>query len=283
MQPTYLPWLGYFDLMDSADIFVLLDDVQFSPKSWQQRNRIRTDKGLEWLTLPVKGQFGRRINEVELSEKPFAEHLRKIREAYTGSTYFNNLIYCLESVYSILDSDPNPILSDINRFLILSIASNLDIATDVCGHTSNCKHTKIVMASSLGVGGTRSERLANICRAVGCDQYLSPPGSVGYLHDEILAFGGIDVFVQNYVHPTYNQLHAPFIPYASAIDAVFDSGHGAAMIMRYGRYPMVPIAEWDSAGRAELELRASSGVRASFGGGVIGKSDGLATKFPQYV
>jgi len=81
-QPTYLPWLGYFDLIDQVDVFVLLDSVQFEKQSWQQRNRIKTPTGLQWLTVPVefRGRLGQRIMEVIIRDDPDLpkKHLRAI-------------------------------------------------------------------------------------------------------------------------------------------------------------------------------------------------------------
>lgn len=252
MQPTYLPWLGYFDLMDSADIFVLLDDVQFSPKSWQQRNRIRTPNGLEWLTLPVKGQFGRNLNETEITGKPFAGHFRRIQQAYKGLPGCNHLIHCLESIYSAYDAHDKPILSELNREIITWLRTMFNIKA------------RVVRSSELGVPGKRAEKCAAICELVGAKQYLAVPGSVEYLLEEREAFDrrGIEILVQNYTHPWYPQ-HAPiddwkegltsvpFIAGASAIDCLINTGGCSRGYMIDGRKDPTPLDKYELFARLE--------------------------------
>ncbi len=224
MQPTYLPWVGYFDLMDQADVFVLLDNVQFSRQSWQQRNRIRTAKGLEWLTLPVRHNFGQTINEVEISGKPFADHLRRIRENYSRAPNFDHLFYYLESIYSAYASASIPMLADINQEIISACRQALGI------------NTKIVRASQLSARGKRAELCAEICLELGADTYLAVPGSLEYLMAEVDEFDrrNISVVVQNYRHPVWVQRHEPFLPFASVIDLIFNEGEPGA-VMRSGR------------------------------------------------
>src|SRR5580704_12957199 len=99
-QPTYLPWLGYFDLIDQVDVFVLLDNVQFEKQSWQQRNRIKTPTGLQWLTVPVifRGRFGQLIKDVEIREAEFwRNHLRAIELNYRRARFFHQYFEELSS------------------------------------------------------------------------------------------------------------------------------------------------------------------------------------------
>ena len=101
-QPTYLPWMGYFDLMDQVDVFVILDSVQFEKRSWQQRNRIKTLAGLQWLTVPVavRGKQGQLIHEVEIQEPAFWEnHLRNIELNYRRTPHFETYYTQFANVY----------------------------------------------------------------------------------------------------------------------------------------------------------------------------------------
>src|SRR5690242_1978323 len=93
MQPTYLPWIGYFDLMDQVDVFVLLDTVQFVRQSWQNRNRIRTAQGVRWLTVPVEHAFGSEIGAIRVrDDMPWRrDHFETLRHAYARAAYWREL------------------------------------------------------------------------------------------------------------------------------------------------------------------------------------------------
>ena len=226
MQPTYLPWIGYFDLMDQVDLFVMFDNVQFAKRSWQQRNRIKTPKGLEWLTVPVfvRGRFNQTIQEVAISEPDFwKSHMRAIELNYRRSQYFNNYFPILFSIFEA--GHPWCYLVDLNIKLIEWLSECL------------CIQTRCVRASALGVEGKRSELLASIAEKLGATEYLSSIGSFPYLIQESQEFfnRGIKIFFHNYMHPTYRQLFPPFVAYASAVDIVFNEGPKAIEIIRSGR------------------------------------------------
>jgi hypothetical protein len=226
MQPTYLPWLGYFDLMDQADLFVLLDNVQFAKQTWQQRNRIKNSQGLEWLTVPVqfRGRFGQTIAEVEIREAEFwKKHLRSLEVNYGRAAHFGRFFPELSWIFE--GNGPWNGLVDLNIALMEWLRSLLDIKTPM------------VRASELDAEGKRSSRVAAICRSVGAAEYLSPIGAADYVLSEIEEFSerGVQVFFQNYAHPTYRQLFPPFLPFASAIDCVFNEGPRSGEILRSGR------------------------------------------------
>ncbi len=235
MQPTYLPWVGYFDLLDQADVFVFLDDVHFSRQSWQQRNRIRTAKGLEWLTVPVlrKGRGGQLIRDVELNARvPFAEkHLRSVSLNYGRAPHFAEHFEQFGAV--LRSAAATGRLVELNISLIDWLASQFDIAT------------RRVRSSGLGAAGERSALLLDICRRVGADAYLSPRGALTYLVEDHRLFeqGGLPVFVHSYEHPEYAQVYRPFIPFASAIDLLFAVGPESLKIIRSGRRRPFALAE----------------------------------------
>ena len=224
-QPTYLPWSGYFDLIDQVDLFIALDNVQFAKRSWQQRNQIRTPKGLEWITVPVlsRARFDQFISEVEISDPKFAHsHLRSIEHAYRRSAYFAEFFPQLQQTMHGMHGTS---LLETNLGLVRFLLQQLDIATP------------ILKASSLGQSGKRSELLANLCSAVGATEYLSPKGSAAYLLQEhsLLTARGIAVSFQHYEHPEYRQVFTPFQPFASVIDLIFNEGKRAPEILRSGR------------------------------------------------
>jgi hypothetical protein len=229
-QPTYLPWLGYFDLIDQVDIFVLLDNVQFQRQSWQHRNRLKTPSGLSWLTVPVmfRGRFGQLINEVEVRDPEFwRNHLRAIELNYRRARFFNDYFEQLSSRIKA----PGARMVDLDIQLIQWFINVLGIRTSV------------LLSSHLERQGKRMELLANICESLGATEYVSPLGSAAYLLQEIdiLLDKGIDVGFQHYEHPQYRQLFPPFCPYASVLDLIFNEGDRALEILRGGRRnPFLP-------------------------------------------
>ena len=225
-QPTYLPWLGYFDLIDQVDTFVVLDSVQFEKRSWQQRNRIKTPSGLSWLTIPVavRGRFHQSISDVVICDPRFPQkHLRTLEANYARTEFFHAEFSGLSALLSnCAEGVP---LAELNLSLIRWFAKLLGI------------HTRLILASSLAQEGKRTQLLANICQKLGATQYLSPIGSAEYLLSEMDFFAAVnaEVLFHTYVHPEYKQLFPPFVPYASTIDLIFNEGDRAMEIIRSGR------------------------------------------------
>lgn len=228
MQPTYLPWLGYFDLLDQVDKFILLDNVQFEKRSWQQRNRIKTPNGLQWLTVPVvsRGRRDQRILEVKILEAEFwRDHLRSVEVNYRRAPFFDRYF---ESMSQRIRSESNDLsLAQLTIGMLLWFAEVIGI------------QTATVRASGLSLQGKRSSLLAGICTSVGATDYLSPLGSADYLLSELATFSerGIAVTFQNYEHPVYQQQFPPFEPYACVLDLLFNEGERAREIIRSGRRP----------------------------------------------
>ena len=225
-QPAYLPWLGYFDLMDQCDAFVLLDSVQFEKQSWQQRNRIKTPLGLQWLTVPVefRGRLGQKINEVEIRQTDFFKnHLRAIELNYRRAPHFERYFPGLAEI--VESASPATFLADLTIRLIEWFREELGI------------HTRLLRSSGLPAVGRRSELLVNLCKGFDADSYLSPRGSSVYLLDELSQFedAGIAIMFQHYEHPEYPQQFPPFCPFASVLDLLFNVGEGALEIVRSGR------------------------------------------------
>jgi|SRR5215469_8304748 len=230
-QPTYLPWLGYFDLMDHVDTFVLLDTVQFEKQSWQQRNRIKTPAGLQWMTVPVvfRGRFGQTVQEVEIRDADFVRtHLRSLEVNYSRARFFADLFPEFSGILGGVKTGER--LVDLNVRLLRWLMERLEIRTPV------------IPASTLNETGKRSHLLANICRKLGAREYVSPIGSAEYLLAEltIMEEAGIKTVFHNYLHPEYEQRFPPFVPFASAIDLIFNEGMRSMEIIRSGR--QVPLS-----------------------------------------
>jgi hypothetical protein len=233
-QPTFLPWLGWFDLADQSDVTILLDDVQFSKQSWQQRNRIRTPNGLEFLSVPImtSGRFGQRIVDCEFANQRFVGNMLKSLQAnYAKAPFYAEAIGDLAATMetALLSNH----LVELNCTLISWMAMRLNVTCPM------------FRASTLGLGGDRGEHVAAICAAVSAERYLSPAGAETYLIEDQAAFAkrGISVWLHEYEHPEYDQRFAPFIPYASALDLIFNAGPSAPAVMRSGRRPARALGE----------------------------------------
>jgi hypothetical protein len=223
MQPTYLPWCGYFGLMQAVDAFIVLDSVQFAKRSWQQRNQIKTARGPLWLTVPVasKGRRDQLICEVELDQSSnfAATHRKTIEGNYNKAASFKE--FAPELLNRI--ERPQSRLADLNIAIIEHCRALLGI------------DTPLLRSSAMRGNGTKADLLASLCKEVGATEYISPPGSKDYL-DESSAFAEIGVPVRyfRYRHPEYPQLFGDFLPYMSIIDMLFNCGERSGELIRAG-------------------------------------------------
>ena len=214
-QPQYLPWLGYFDKARQADVFILLDNVQFKKNEWQNRNRIRTPQGWQWLTVPVYHEFGEKINEVKIDNKiPWRSHHQKAIELnYGKAPYFEEYFPHFQKVWG----QEWEKLSDINIHFARMIIDLLGIKT------------KIVLSSEYEVTSHKTTRLVDLCEYFDADTYLSGEGGMVYLDAEQFKAQDIKILIQQYQHPEYPQrwVHKNtegFISHLSAIDLLFNCG-----------------------------------------------------------
>lgn len=224
MQPTFLPWIGYFSLIDQVDTFVFLDSVQFDKRSWQQRNRIKTAQGAQYLSVPVlsKGKRDQKICEVEIdtSQKFQIRHLKTIENNYRKAPYF--LKYWQDFKDQFLKE--YSFLSDLNIILIKWFCEKLGLNPD------------FLFASKLNVEGKKVELLIDICRKTNADCYLSPLGSKTYIEDNnLFEKQGIMLQYQDYVHPQYSQLYSGFISHLSVLDLLLNEGNSSLKILRMGQ------------------------------------------------
>ena len=157
MQSNYVPWRGYFDLIASVDEFVLLDDVQYTRRDWRNRNRIKTEQGTRWLTIPVEvsGRYTQNIDETRIAEPGWAEqHWSIVRQSYREAAGFEADGPFVEDLY---DRAPGPSLSDVNRHFLAAICERLGIGTP------------LTRSQDYAAEGAKTERLLDICRKAGAD------------------------------------------------------------------------------------------------------------------
>jgi hypothetical protein len=240
MQPTYIPWLGYFDLIDQVDKFVFLDDVKLEKSSWHVRNRIKTNQGDLYLTIPIKRLKSRPelvINEVLINDSvPWRKkHLRSIQQAYQKSPFFETLYPAIEQ---LLNNDIEN-LSEFNINIISSLARAIGIKT------------AFVRSSQMEINPDeykKDHRLVGMCEELGCDTYISPQGSSDYIEKNnpggAFLHSKISLFYMNYHHPVYDQQHGEFFPFMSIVDLLMNKGSISALeIIRSGRGAHLTSAE----------------------------------------
>jgi hypothetical protein len=226
LQPTYLPWIGYFEMIDSTDIYIVFDHVQFEKKSWQQRNKIKTSNGVIWLSVPIKREKREtRICDIKISYdhgNPLEKHWRTITLVYKKAPYFNEYRSIFEKIYS---KEYNH-LSDLNVAIIKKICNVLGIKT------------KIVLSSMLNLNDKnmgKTEKVVNLCKKVDITHLYDAKGAKEFIDDSIFHKEGISITFQHFEHPVYKQLWGNFIPYLSVIDLLFNEGDKSLDIIRDGR------------------------------------------------
>jgi hypothetical protein len=211
-QPQYIPWLGYFEKIARSDMFVFLDNVQYKEREFQNRNRIRTDKGWMWLTVPVVTSEGGRIRMSEVvidNTMPWQrKHLGSIKTSYANAPYFNEYFPFFEKT---LQKQWDK-LSDLNVCIVRFIMEKLSITTPT------------VFESELDILTTKTQRIIDICRKLNADTYLSGMGAKDYLDESLFPENKITLYYQHFDHPEYKQCFEPFMPYMSAIDLLFNHG-----------------------------------------------------------
>jgi len=210
-QPQYLPWLGYFDKIIKADAFCCLDNVQYKKNEWQNRNRIKTAQKWQWLTVPVRYRFPQKINEVQINNAVNwkRKHLQSLITNYNKTPFFQEYIGFFEAIYS----KDWQFLSELNVYLIDQIREML-----------NLQEKRMVLASSLSLSDDPTDRLIDICEALGGDTYLSGQDGAKYMDLERFNKRGIKVIVQDFRHPHYPQVFGDFVSHLSIVDLLFNCG-----------------------------------------------------------
>ena len=212
LQPSYLPWLGYFAQFHRCDVFIVYDDVQYDKESWRNRNRIKTPQGIQWLTVPVltKGKNWPSNREVKInnSVKWRKKHLASISQNYSKTPFFNDYIGVFEDIYAREWSA----LLDLNMVVFNALCQILNLEREV------------LFASELEIEGESTERLIKICRKVKANIFYEGRAGQNYIDPKLFEDGGIILEYQDYKHPVYSQLHGEFIPYLSIIDLIFNCG-----------------------------------------------------------
>jgi len=214
VQSNYIPWKGYFDLIDDVDAFVLLDDVQYTRRDWRNRNRIKTAAGLRWLSIPVRssGRYEQRIDETRIADPGWRRsHWSAIEQAYRDAPWFEPVASALEPLYASLDAE---LLSEVNAAFLQCLCELLHI------------DTPISWSAGYETSSEPSRRLLDICLALDATHYVSGPAARAYLDVELFERAGVEVAWFEYGgYRPYAQLHGgAFEDRVSVIDLVCCAG-----------------------------------------------------------
>ena len=218
-QPQYLPWLGYFDKLDRCDVFCLLDTVQYKKNEFQNRNRIKTADGWQWLTVPVTYRFPQRIYEVAVNQTVDwqRKHLRALKTNYSKARFFDWYYAKFEEFYR----QPFELLVQVNVACIQLLMELLGL------------ERKVVLASSLPVESEDPTlRLVEICKALGGEFYMSGRDGANYMDADMFPAHYIEVLHQDFNHPEYPQCYGSFEPNMSVVDLLFNCGPDSLAVIK---------------------------------------------------
>lgn len=210
-QPNYFPWLGYFYKILKSDVFIFLDDSQYSKNSFQNRVKIKTQSGSAWLTQPVSREFGlaTKTNEIEFSNEIWKKkHLKTLSSEYGKAVFFDEVMN--EVILPVFDSD-----KDFCEF-------NIEIILRVCAYLNlDCVFKR---SSELAVEGVSTSRLVNLVNKVGGTSYLSGFGGVNYQEEQDFIQSNISLNISDFEHPEYKQCWGNFIQGLSILDLLMNEG-----------------------------------------------------------
>jgi len=211
-QSNYIPWKGYFDLINMVDEFILYDDTQYTRRDWRNRNKIKTPNGLKWLTIPVdvKGKYFQKIRETKISDKNWrTKHWQQIKQNYSNAKNFEKYQYFFEELYL---NCKEKYLSEINYKFLISINKILKIKT------------KIRFSSEFDIYGNQTEKLLNICKQCNAKIYISGPSAKKYFDEQLAEKNNIQVEWINYKnYEEYEQLYQPFDHKVTILDLIFNA------------------------------------------------------------
>jgi hypothetical protein len=218
LQPFYLPYSGVFELVRMADVFVFYDDVKVSRQNWQSRNQIKTSTGTQWLVVPLRGSNEGTVRETAINDdEPWRrKHRSSIEQAYAKAPHRALVLDALGPLWAQPWSD----LAALNIATFTRLSELVGVSAD------------FVRSSELDVPGSASQRVLDICRALGATRYISGPSAKAYLDEPAFASADIELCYHRFQHPRYHQLHGDFVPYLSVVDLLANEGPEAGAILR---------------------------------------------------
>jgi hypothetical protein len=222
-QPMLFPWVGMFEQIRLADIYVHYDDVQFSKGSFTSRVQIKTPDGFKWLIIPLKDvKLGKNINEYETNNKTDwrNQHLEFLKQIYKKAPFFNDMFQIVNKVYAL----PTNSLTEILIF-------GLDEVTQYLGFHEKREFYK---SSELTIKGTSSERVFDIVNHFKGTNYITGHGAKNYLDHQLFEKNKVEVIYMDYQKKPYPQLYGEFNPYISILDLIANVGKEATQYIISG-------------------------------------------------
>jgi hypothetical protein len=230
-QLHFMPWLRYVEKALRADVFVVLDDVQFNKSGWQNRNKVKGPRGWYYLTVPVRQRLGQRLDEVEIDRARDwrKKHVLSLKASYGRAPHFASIFPRLDAVYAAQD------WRSLNEFNWALLGVILELVS--------CSK-QVLRSSALGREGEATARLIDLCRKLGADTYLSGAyAATQYLDVAGLAAAGVEVRFQSWMAPAYAQVHpaAGFVPDLAVIDLLMAAGSGTRdVLLSAGGFTVTP-------------------------------------------
>lgn len=216
LQPNYLPWKGVFDMINLVDVFVFLDDVQYTKHDWRNRNKIKTSNGTQWLTVPLKSNsIKQKIFEVEVSDKVnwSKKHYYSFLANYAKANYFKKYEFLIEDFYI---KNQWKKLNELNIYTTKKISEILKI------------NTEFIRSSELNISTQdKNQRLIDIIKYLNGKIYVSGPAAKNYIDIEKFKQNNIDIYFMNYNYPEYPQLYGKFIHEVTVLDVIFNCGENS--------------------------------------------------------
>lgn len=221
VQSNYLPWKGYFDLINMVDEFILFDDMQYTKRDWRNRNLIKTKDGLKWITIPVdvKGKYYQKIRETKVNNTKWGKkHWHSIVFNYSKARHFKDYEDIFEELYL---NNSEVYLSKINYIFLKAICKIIRI------------RTKISWSMDYKLIDGKTERLIDLCKQAKAAEYISGPSAKGYIDDNLFRASNIKLSYIDYSgYPEYRQLYPPFEHRVSIVDLLFNEGPNAKKYMK---------------------------------------------------
>ncbi len=212
-QSNYIPWKGYFDAIAACDYFVIYDDMQYTRRDWRNRNIIKTNNGLQWLTIPVevKGRFSQKINETAIADKDWnMKHLKILNASYAKAACFKEVKEWVDNLYMNCNFK---LLTEINQYFLEALMHYLDISVQV------------KRSEEFDLGADRNMRLVNICKQLNADNYFTGTAAKIYLNETVFASNGISVhYIDNSGYEPYQQLGQGIEHNVSILDLIYNMG-----------------------------------------------------------
>ena len=220
IQSNYIPWKGYFDIIHEVDVFVFLEDVQYTRRDWRNRNKIKTPGGIKWISVPIiRSGTDLMIYEtkIDYSQDWREKHKKTIHHSHASCEYYDNYKEDILGIYA----QKYETISELNIAAIKKISALLGIETD------------FVNSKDLNTSGKKDDKLIEICQKIGADSYLSGPAAKNYIAKEKFERAGIALEYKDYSgYPEYKQLWGEFNHFVSVIDLIFNCGEEAPDYIR---------------------------------------------------